>query len=112
QKPEAKRFAGQFREQRAPKYLGYLESIVKAGGGPYLMGRRRSYADLSVFQLVAGLRYAFPQAMKHIEAKTPRLLDIYDRVRERPNVKAYLASPRRVPFNEDGIFRRYPELDG
>ncbi|MGE0564134.1 MAG: glutathione S-transferase [Pseudolabrys sp.] len=111
QKPEAVRFAEQFRGERAPKYLGYFESVAKAGGGPYLTGRRLTYVDLSMFQLVAGLRYAFPKAMKRLEKKTPRLIDIHDRVSARPNVKAYLASPRRIPFNEHGIFRRYPELD-
>lgn len=112
QKPESLRFAEQFRGERAPKYLGYFEGVAKAGGGPYLTGRRLTYVDLSMFQLVAGLRYAFPKAMRRLEKKTPRLVDIHDRVRERPNIKAYLASPRRIPFNEHGIFRRYPELDG
>jgi glutathione S-transferase len=111
QKPEALRFADQFRNERAPKYLGYLESVTKANGGPYVAGRRLTYIDLSVFQLVAGLRYAFPRAMKDLEKKTPRLAEIHDRVRERPNIKAYLASPRRIAFNENGIFRRYTELD-
>jgi glutathione S-transferase len=112
QKPEALRFAEQFRNERAPKYLGYLESVTKAGGGPYVTGRRLTYVDLSVFQLVSGLRYAFPRGMKGLEKKTPRLVAIHDSVSERPNIKAYLASPRRIAFNENGIFRRYPELDG
>ena len=111
QKPEALRFAEQFRNERAPKYLGYLEGVAKVAGGPYVTGRRLTYVDLSVFQLIAGLRYAFPQAMKGIGKKTPRLVAIHDRVSARPNIAAYLASPRRIAFNENGIFRRYPELD-
>lgn len=111
QKDEAKRFAAQFRDERAPKYLGYLESVAKGSGGPFISGRKLTYVDLSVFQLVAGLRYAFPKAMRRLEKKTPHLVAIHDRVRERPAIAAYLASPRRIAFNEHGIFRRYPELD-
>lgn len=111
QKAESQRVAAQFRDLRAPKYLGYLEAATKAAGGPFVTGRRLTYVDLSVFQLVAGLRYAFPKAMKRFERKIPRLVEIQDRVRERPNIAGYLASPRRIAFNEHGVFRRYPELD-
>lgn len=108
---EAKRYAAHFVKERAPKYLGYFDGIVKKSGGPYLLGRKLSYPDLSMFQLVAGLRYAFPLAMKRIERKIPRVVAIHDRVAQRPNIKTYLASERRLPFNEYGIFRRYAELD-
>jgi glutathione S-transferase len=81
------------------------------GGGSYLTGRKLTYADLSLFQIVEGLRYAFPKRMKAFERKIPALVDLHDRVAVRPNIKAYLASDRRIPFNEDGIFRRYGELD-
>jgi glutathione S-transferase len=76
-----------------------------------LLGRRCTYIDLSMFQLVEGLRYAFPKGMKRIETKVPGLVDVHDRVARRPGIKKYLASERRIPFNEDGIFRHYPELD-
>jgi glutathione S-transferase len=76
-----------------------------------VLGRKHCYVDLSLFQLIAGLRYAFPSAMKHIERKIPRVVAVHDRVRQRPRITAYLASPRRLPFNESGIFRHYPELD-
>ena len=112
QKPEAKRYAGSFLDERAPKYLGYFESLLKRSGGPWLMGRRFSYIDLSMFQLVEGLRYAFPKGTARIENKVPALVDIHDRVTKRPGIKAYLASERRIPFNKNGIFRHYPELDG
>jgi glutathione S-transferase len=111
QKKEAARYAGGFLGERAPKYLGYFETVVERSGGPFLLGRRFSYGDLSMFQLVEGLRYAFPKAMKRIERKTPGLVGIHDRVAQRPRIKAYLASPRRIPFNESGIFRHYAELD-
>lgn len=112
QKPEAKRFTGHHIEERVPKYLGYFETVIRTSGGPFLTGRRLTYADLSMFQLVAGLRYAFPKAMMRIEKKVPRLVEVHDRVAARPNIRRYLESERRIPFNESGIFRHYPELDG
>ncbi|MDO9412199.1 MAG: glutathione S-transferase [Pseudolabrys sp.] len=111
QKPEAKRYAGSFLDERAPKYLGYFEGVIEKSGGPYLLGRKISYTDLSLFQLVEGMRYAFPKGMKKIERKIPKVVAVRDRVAERPKIKAYLASERRIAFNEDGIFRNYPELD-
>jgi glutathione S-transferase len=111
QKPEAKRYADNFIDERAPKYLGYLETVLRKSGGPFLAGRKATYVDLSVFQLVEGLRYAFPQAMRGIERKVSGLVTVRDKVAVRPGIKAYLASPRRIAFNEMGIFRHYPELD-
>jgi glutathione S-transferase len=110
-KPEAKRYTQNFLKERAPKYLGYFETVLARSGGPWLLGRKFSYADLSMFQLIEGLRYAFPKAMKRIERKTPGLVSVRDRVGTRTNIAAYLASERRIAFNESGIFRRYPELD-
>lgn len=112
QKPEARRYASGFLEERAPKYLGYFERVLERSGGPNLLGRKFSYGDLSMFQLIEGMRYAFPKGMKRVERKVPRLVEIHDRVAKRPGVKAYLESPRRIAFNESGIFRCYPELDG
>lgn len=111
QKPEAKRYTGNFLDERAPKYLGYFESVLKKSGGPYLLGRKATYIDLSMFQLIEGLRYAFPKAANVFERDVPGLIFIRDKVASRPGIKAYLASPRRIAFNEMGIFRRYPELD-
>lgn len=110
-KPEAKRFTENFLKARAPKYLGYFEDVLEKSGGPYLLGRKLTYIDLSIFQVIEGLRYAFPQARKGIEKKVPGLVGVRDHVAARPRLKAYLASKRRIPFNESGIFRRYPELD-
>jgi glutathione S-transferase len=114
QKPEALKRTENFRALRAPKYLGHFEQVLErnSAGDKYLVGRSLSYADLSMFQVVAGLRYAFPKAMRGWEKKTPRLVALHDRVTARPRIAAYLQSPRRIPFNESGIFRRYPELDG
>jgi glutathione S-transferase len=111
QKTEAKRYTEYFRKERAPKFLGYFERVIKKSGGPFLAGRALSYADLSLFQVVAGLRFAFPEAMKTIEKKVPRAVEVHDRVIARPRIETYLNSKRRIPFNEYGIFRRYPELD-
>jgi glutathione S-transferase len=111
QKPEAKRYAEGFLGERVPKYLGYFETVLTKSGGPNLLGRKFSYVDLSLFQLIAGLRYAFPKAMKRIEKKVPRVVDTHDRVMARRRIEAYLNSKRRLAFNEMGIFRCYPELD-
>jgi glutathione S-transferase len=111
QKPEARRRAVAFVAARMPKFLGYFERELGRAGGPWALGDRRSYVDLSLFQIVDGLRYAFPRAMEGLEPGLPRLVALRDRVAALPNVAAYLASPRRIAFNEKGIFRRYPELD-
>jgi glutathione S-transferase len=111
QKVPAKKRTGEFWDERVPKYLGYFERLLEQNGGSFLTGRRLTYIDLSLFQIVEGLRYAFPKRMKAFERKIPGLVDLRDRVAARPNIKAYLASKRRIAFNEDGIFRHYKELD-
>jgi glutathione S-transferase len=111
QKAPAKKRTGEFWDERVPKYLGYFERLLEQNGGSWLTGRRLTYIDLSLFQIVEGLRYAFPKRMKAFERKIPGLVDLRDRVAARPNIKAYLASKRRIAFNEDGIFRHYKELD-
>jgi glutathione S-transferase len=111
QRGPAKRRTGEFWNERVPKYLGYFEALVKHHGGFYVTGRKLSYVDLSLFQIVEGLRYAFPRRMKAFEPRIPGLRDLHDRVASRPNIKAYLTSDRRIAFNEDGIFRHYKELD-
>ena len=111
QKTEAKRRAASFVAKRLPKFLGWLEDRLAHNGGRHFVGARVSYVDLSAFQVVAGLSYAFPNALARIARRVPRLLALHDRVAARPRVAAYLASDRRIPFNEDGIFRHYPELD-
>lgn len=118
QKPEALRRSDDFRKTRLPKFLGWFEAVLEsnpaggARGGPYLVGGRLCYADLSLFQLVQGLRYAFPKATKRALKQTPRVAALHDGVAQRPRIAAYLGSERRIAFNEDGIFRRSPELDG
>jgi glutathione S-transferase len=113
QKEEALRRADDFLRQRLPKYLGYFEHVLERNtAGEYLVGARLTYADLSAFQVIEGLRYAFPRSMAHLEPQHPRLIKLNERVRKRPRLAAYLASPRRLPFNEQGIFRHYEELDG
>ena len=111
QKPEARRYAEGFLHERVPKYLGYFETVLGKSGGPNVLGRKFSYVDLSLFQLIEGLRYAFPKSITRIERKVPQVVKVRDKVAARPNIKAYLASPRRLAFNESGIFRHYPELD-
>ncbi|WP_298256824.1 glutathione S-transferase [Bradyrhizobium sp.] len=111
QKAEAKKRTREFWKERVPKYLGYFECLSAKNRGTWVTGRKVTYVDLSLFQLVAGLRYAFPRRMKAFEAKIPKLCELHDRVAARPKIAAYLASDRRIPFNEDGIFRHYKALD-
>jgi glutathione S-transferase len=112
QRREARRRADDFLANRAPKYLSYFEGVLARNrGGAHLVGKRVSYADLSLFQIVAGLRYAFPRAMARLEQRHPRVVALHDAVASRPRIASYLASPRRIAFNEQGIFRHYPELD-
>ena len=114
QKKEAKRRAQFFVKDRMPRYLGWLEDVLarnQTSDGRWLVGRDRTYVDLSAFQVVEGLRYAFPNAMARLERQVPRVIALRDRVAERPRIAAYLGSERRIAFNQDGIFRRYPGLD-
>jgi len=99
-----------FAKERMSQWLDYFEKVIEHNGGEYLLGAI-SYVDLSLFQLVAGLEYAFPRAFAAHSAKVPRVVALHDAIAARPRVAAYLDSPRRIPFNEEGIFRHYPELD-
>jgi glutathione S-transferase len=114
QKREAKQRAADFRDNRLPKFLDYFEGILKPApkGSAYLLGKAVSYADLSMFQMIAGLRYAFPRRMAKLVPKYPRVVALHDRIAARPRIAGYLSSARRLPFNQEGIFRHYPELDG
>jgi len=111
QRAAAKKRTAEFWKERVPKFTGYFEELLKGSGGTWVTGRRLTYVDLSLFQIVDGLRYAFPRRMKAFERRIPGLVGLHDRVAARPRIKAYLASDRRIAFNEDGIFRHYKELD-
>jgi glutathione S-transferase len=111
QRPAAKRRTRDFWRYRVPKFLGYFEKLLAKSGGPYILGRRLCYVDLSLFQIVEGLRHAFPKRMKRFEKKVPRLIALHDRVARRPRIAAYMKSKRRVPFSQWGIYRYYKELD-
>lgn len=113
QKKEALRRAKEFRTARVKKFLAWFEAVLarNPSGEAHLVGARLSYADLSLFQLVEGLLYAFPKAARRALKKAPHVMELHDSVAQHKRVAAYLASERRIPFNEDGIFRRYPELD-
>jgi glutathione S-transferase len=113
QKKEARRRAVYFLQDRVPKFLGYFESLLSRNSRSdhYLVGAKLSYVDLSLFQVVAGMKYAFPKSMARIARRHRRLFALHDRLQRRPRIAAYLASKRRIAFNQDGIFRHYPELD-
>jgi glutathione S-transferase len=111
QKPESARRAQDFRGNRAPKFFRWFDRVLEAGRGPFLAGRQLSYADLSLFQIVDGMRFAFPKSAAKLERRHPRVSALHERVAARPRIAAYLASERRIPFNRMGIFRDYGELD-
>jgi glutathione S-transferase len=113
QREEARARAADFVKSRAPKYLGYFERVLERNraGTQHLVGAELTYPDLSLFQVVAGLRYAFPRAMTRLERQYPGVVALHGRVAERPRIAAYLASERRIAFNQHGVFRHYPELD-
>ncbi|WP_231132069.1 glutathione S-transferase [Salinisphaera orenii] len=113
QTSEAKHRAALFRASRLPKFLSYFEQVTATNtAAPWLVGADATTADLSLFQILAGLRYAFPTAMASLNDAIPNLNTLHDAVAARPGIAAYLVSDRRQPFNQHGIFRQYPELDG
>jgi glutathione S-transferase len=113
QRREARRRSADFLKSRAPKFLGYFEDLMSRNGrsARFLLGAKLTYVDLSMFQIIAGLSYAFPNAAAKLVRKHRRLFALHERVQERPRIAAYLASSRRIAFNDEGIFRHYPELD-
>jgi len=114
QKPESLRRAELFRKERLPKALGYFERVLaaNAAGNGVVVGQSLSYVDLALYHYIAGLLYAVPLRMATLAPTVPRLMALHRTVAARPRIAAYLASPRRIPFNDHGIFRHYPELDG
>ena len=111
QRPAAKRRTRDFWRYRVPKFLGYFERVLGLNGRKFLVGRRLSYVDVSLFQIIEGLRYAFPKRMRRFEKKIPGLVALHDRVAKHPRVAAYMASKRRIPFSQWGIYRYFKELD-
>lgn len=113
QKDAAKMRARNFIEKRVPKFFGYFERVLAQNphGDTQMIGDAITYVDLSMFQLVEGLHYAFPRAMRTFAKHYPRVSALRDAVLARPNIAAYVNSERRIPFNGSGIFRHYPELD-
>ena len=111
QKAEAAHAAAQFRAARLPKFLDHFEAAAAANDGAWLIDGRWTYADTSLFQLWEGLHYMFPRRMTTLAPHYPRLRQVRDLVADLPGVRAYLASERRIAFNDQGIFRHYPELD-
>jgi glutathione S-transferase len=113
QRAEASRRAAEFRERRLPKFLSYFERVIECSrsANGFAIADETTYADLSLFQTMAGLRYAFPKLMHRESVRDPRLCALHDRIARSPRIAAYLASNRRIAFNEEGIFRHYVELD-
>jgi glutathione S-transferase len=113
QKEPAKVRATEFIDHRIPKFMRYFERVLRQNpaGDTYMVGDALTYVDLSMFQLIDALHYAFPRAMKHFGEHYPRLAALHDAVLKRPNIAAYLASTRRIAYNESCVFRHYPELD-
>jgi glutathione S-transferase len=113
QREAARERAQVFREQRIPKFMRYFEGVLgrNPAGFDYLVGAERTTADLSLFQMIDGLSYAFPRAIAKESPHYPGVMALHRRIAARERVARYLASERRIAFNESGIFRHYPELD-
>lgn len=113
QKEAAKARSISFITHRIPKFMGYFERVLMKNphAETHIVGDGLSYVDLSLFQIVEGLKYAFPRAMTLFDQQYPALTALHAAVRKRSNIARYLSSPRRISFNESGIFRHYPELD-
>ena len=113
QKPEAKARAAEFIENRIPKFLGYFERVLQQNthGPTHIFGGELTYVDLSLFQVYEGLRYAFPRATKHLDRRYQHLTALHADVMKQHKIARYHHPDRRIPFNENGIFRHYPELD-
>jgi glutathione S-transferase len=113
QKDEAKLRSRDFIENRIPKFMGYFQRVLEQNphGKTHAVGKQLSYVDLSLFQTIEGLRYAFPRATSKLAKEYPAVTAVHDAVEKRPNIKKYLASERRLDFNTSGVFRHYPELD-
>ena len=118
QQPEALRRADDFRRKRMPKFLQWFDTLLARNASnegrerPHLVGARWSYVDFSLYHVVEGLRYAFPRASQRVLKKTPRVAALHAAVPSHKRLAGYLASERWLGFNEQGIFRRYPALDG
>jgi glutathione S-transferase len=115
QKEESKRKSQDYIANRIPKFLGYFERVLKgeaSQGGKWLYGGELTYADLVLFQCLDGVKFAFPNAMGRLEkeGKYKAVFELYERVKDRPKIKEYLASERRQKYSM-GIYRHYPELD-
>ncbi len=113
QRAAARRRTRDFLRVRLPKFFGYFERVLELNRAhrPWMVGARVSYADLSMAQVIAGLRYAFPKGTSRALRRRPRLAALHDAVFERPRIARYVASGRRLPFNNEDLFRHYPELD-
>jgi glutathione S-transferase len=111
QKAEARRSAAEVKANRLPKYLDYFDRIIERNGsGPWMVGRRICYADLTLAQVLVGMAYAFPDTTSKLLRKRPRLERLRETAFARPRIRRYLASGRRLAFNNDDLFRSYPEL--
>jgi glutathione S-transferase len=113
QKTAARRRTKDFLKMRLPKFMTYFERVLvrNRAHAPWMAGARLTYADLSMAQVIAGLRYAFPRATARALRKRPRLASLHDAVFARPRIARYVASGRRIPFNNEDLFRHYPSLD-
>ena len=113
QKPEAKRYAQGFLAERAPKYLGYFETVLTKERRALCAGAQVTLCRSFAVPADRGPALRLPQGDEAHRAQACRASSLCATASpKRPGIKAYLASPRRIAFNESGIFRHYPELDG
>ncbi|GAA5987830.1 hypothetical protein JCM5350_003162 [Sporobolomyces pararoseus] len=112
QKTAASERAKDFRKNRVPKFFKYFEKLLEQGGegGEWLVGKEASCADLCLFQVIDGLKFAFPNLLSKQLPSHPKLAAHYDRVNSADRIRKYLESDRRQKYSL-GVFRHYEELD-
>ncbi|KAI0012376.1 glutathione S-transferase protein-like protein [Xylariaceae sp. FL0662B] len=116
QKEESLRRSQYWIKNRLLTHLEYWQKALvgdKETGGPWLLGTTLTYADLVLFQCLDGTTYAFPNAMKQAResGKYDRVFELWEAVKARPNIAAYLGSNRRQKYQDWGIYRHYPDND-
>jgi glutathione S-transferase len=118
QRAETVRRSSQFIAFRLPRLIRYLETVAERNAErtgrvrvAWMVGTRLSHVDLSVAQLIEGLRHALPRVSSRLLEMAPRLRALHAQVIALPRIRLYLDSGRRTPFDARSLFRHDAELD-
>jgi len=92
-KEQKKKLRFSFAESGLPKYLSYISSILEHTGGPYVLGKSFSYADILLFNFEENFAkgdFDFITFDMTI-AKYPRLVEHHNVCKDHPVIKAEIA---------------------